>query len=44
MLAVALIGFSLAAIDYKRNTEKPSPTQNSASADDEEGEIDDDEL
>jgi len=44
MLAVALIGFSLAAIDYKRNTEKPSLTQNSASADDEEGEIDDDEL
>lgn len=44
MLAVALIGFSLAAIDYKRNTEKPSPTQNSASADNEEGEIDDDEL
>ena len=44
MLAVALIGFALAAIDYKRNAENPKPSQNSASEDNEEGEIDDDEL
>lgn len=44
MLAVALIGFALAAIDYKRNTENPTPSQNNASEDNEEGEIEDDEL
>ncbi|GKS82194.1 PTS fructose transporter subunit IIC [Ligilactobacillus pabuli] len=48
MLAIALIGFGLAAISYKNslaNNNRPSgPSQDSSSANNDEGEIEDDEL
>ena len=43
MLAIALIGFALAAMSYKNNHATPAPTQGTSNAS-AEGEIDDDEI